>query len=371
MPVSAQITQQLQYNSTGSQVAELQTDLKKLGLFSSTIDGNFQYSTCTAVKNFQSNTALTASGALDFTTLNKLNKVLSGEPAVLSYGMTHDKVKELQYYLYFLGYLTVNPTGYYGSLTTSAVSKLQSERGLPVTGKADSSTFQAIYKTVDAKCIPSTTCTSYTIVSGDNSWSIARKFGITQNDFLKANNLTESSMLSIGQTVKIPHVNVPVKPAYGNYGEYLDWFTAAQYVFPTGQTATVIDYFSGKSFNIKRTIGSGHADCEPLTAADTAAMKDIFGGSWTWTPRPIVVIVNGRKLAAAMAGMPHAGLDAYPSDANVSNRSGGYGYGPNFDYIKGNNMDGHFCVHFPGSLRHADWQVDPVMQAMIKIAADR
>ncbi|WDU83477.1 hypothetical protein [Caloramator sp. Dgby_cultured_2] len=133
----------------------------------------------------------------------------------------------------------------------------------------------------------------------------------------------------------------------------------------------VIDYFTGKSFRIKRTIGSGHADVETLTAQDTAIMKEIFGGNWTWDVRPIILVVNGRRIAASMAGMPHAGLDAYPSGVNVYNRSGNYGYGPNYDYIKGNNMDGHFDIHFVNSLRHKDWQVDERHQAMIKISANR
>lgn len=82
-------------------------------------------------------------------------------------------------------------------------------------------------------------------------------------------------------------------------------------------------------------------------------------------------MVDGRKIAASIAGMPHAGLDDFPANQNISNRSGDYGYGPNYDYIKGNNMDGHFDVHFQGSLRHKDWQLDPRHQSMIGISSNR
>lgn len=45
----------------------------------------------------------------------------------------------------------------------------------------------------------------YIVQSGDSLYSIARKFGITVNDLLKANNLTSSS-LSIGQELIIPEI---------------------------------------------------------------------------------------------------------------------------------------------------------------------
>lgn len=369
--VHAQITQQLFYGNSSSQVMELQTDLKSLGFFNNTATGYFGNVTYNSVKSFQTSAGVNTSGNLDFVTLNKLNKALASEPSVLTYGVKHDRVSELQTYLHDLGYLSVLPTGFYGSLTTSAVSNFQKDSGLAITGNADSALFTALYNAIDKKYAPYTTYSNYAIVSGDNTWSIAIKFGITQDDLLKANNLTASSVLYPGQTLKIPKVNIPVKSHYYKYGEYLDWFTATQYVFSIGTKATVIDYFSGKSFNIERTIGSGHADCETLTAQDTAVMNDVFGGKWSWEDRPILLIVNGRQIAASIAGMPHAGLDAYAANINVDNRSGNYGYGPNYDYIKGNGMDGHFDVHFLGSLRHVDWQLDPTHQAMVRISANR
>ena len=43
----------------------------------------------------------------------------------------------------------------------------------------------------------------YTVKSGDNLYSIARKYGISVNDIMNFNNLS-SNLLSIGQTLKIP-----------------------------------------------------------------------------------------------------------------------------------------------------------------------
>jgi len=43
----------------------------------------------------------------------------------------------------------------------------------------------------------------YQVCSGDNIWSIAKKYGVSQEKILKDNNLTESSILRIGQKIKI------------------------------------------------------------------------------------------------------------------------------------------------------------------------
>jgi FOG: LysM repeat len=212
--------------------------------------------------------------------------------------------------------------------------------------------------------------TNYTVKQGDNPWTVGQQFGIPYQEVLTANSLTESSSLYIGQVLRIPVHVVPVKATPGpQYGELLDWWTEAQYVFYTGTAAKVTDFYTGKSFYIKRTTGANHADCETLTPEDTSIMKGLYGGTWQWINRPVIIEVNGHKIAASMAGMPHAGLDAYPALANVDNRSGSYGYGLNFDYIKGNNMDGHFDVHFLNSTRHVDGTVDPDHQAKIHIAA--
>lgn len=152
--------------------------------------------------------------------------------------------------------------------------------------------------------------------------------------------------------------------------ELLDWWKDAQYVFPRGASAVVQDLYTGKTFKIVRSMGTNHADSEAASKADTEIIKSIWGG-FSWTRRPVIVIINGRRLAASMSAMPHAGIDALPAYQTVDNRSDGYGRGENLDVIKGNGMDGHFDIHFLNSTRHKDNQIDPQHQAMIKIAAGK
>lgn len=219
---------------------------------------------------------------------------------------------------------------------------------------------------------PYITYTTYTVQSGDTYWTIAIKFGIPMQELLSANSLTESSTIHTGKKLTIPVHNVPVKPTPSSkYGELLDWFTEAQYVIPINADFTVVDFATGKSFNARRTVGSGHADCEPLTAADTEAMKSIWGGSFNWNKRSVLILYKGRKIAASAAGMLHAGNENAPGGSYTSWRSDNYGAGENFDYVKGNNAHGHFDLYFYNSIGHSSGSVNSTHQANILRSAGK
>ena len=55
---------------------------------------------------------------------------------------------------------------------------------------------------------------TYTVIKGDNLYSIARRFNTTQDEIMKLNNLS-SNLLSIGQILKIPTINT------SNYQTYI------------------------------------------------------------------------------------------------------------------------------------------------------
>ncbi|MFZ5633112.1 MAG: hypothetical protein ACOY40_09730 [Bacillota bacterium] len=139
-----------------------------------------------------------------------------------------------------------------------------------------------------------------------------------------------------------------IKEKPSPYGEFLAWEEANR-VFPKYARATIIELETGLQFRVQRRAGRYHADVQPLTAGDTAVMKMIYNGKWSWKRKAIIVqLDNGRRIAASMNGMPHGG-----------------------GAIRGNNFDGHFCIHFRDSKTHTGGEVNTAHQIMVWKAAGR
>ena len=280
------------------QVLLLQTHLAQLGFFDVEPTGYYGEITETAVKDFQRAYGLDADGIAGPDTLSRIDEIINNK--ILKKGMEGDEVAVLQSNLKELGYFDTEVTGYFGEITEQAVKRLQEDHGLYRDGIAGRKTFTLINSLL---------------------------FGV-EADVSVAARSTERNK------------------------SYMTHWNEVSGIFTRGTTARVIDIKTGLSFNVKRTYGDTHSDTETLTLEDTEIMKRVYGGNWSWEKRAIIVEVNNLKFAASMNGMPHAGLDGYNEGAYVNSRSGGYGYGYNHDMIKGNGMDGHFCIHFYGSKLH-------------------
>jgi LysM repeat protein len=282
------------------------------------------------------------------------------------------------------------------SMITSAFFGVSAEAA---TKKTQTTKKSAITKKSTKRAVSSNG--TYTVKKGDNLSVIARDLKTTVANLKNLNKL-KSDKLQIGKVLKVTSpvakkttktaaksttstkikaatkstVTAKAKTAVAlstpNRGSSsssvaLDWWTEASKVFSVGTVAKVIDVHTGKSFNVKRTYGHNHADCEALTSKDSAIIKDIWGG-WSWDRRPVIVQVGDTRIAASMAGMPHAGLDNYSALRTVSSRSGGFGRGLNYDAVKDNGMNGHFDIHFLNSKTHGTGRVDAQHQAAIRQA---
>lgn len=247
---------------------------------------------------------------------------VSAASNTLKHGMRGESVTQLQQDLKKLGFFSEDPTGYYGEITTGSVKRLQAKYGLETDGIAGEQTFALVNK----------------LMRGTSSVQTLNSRGGVD------------------------------KREQDNY--LMLWFGGVDKFFEKGDIATVYDIETGLSFKAKRTYGYNHADCEPATADDTAIMKKIYNGQWSWSRRAVIVTVNGRKIAASMAGMPHAGVESARADTYVGSRSGGYGRGANLDAVKGNMMSGHFDIHFLGSKTHGSNRVDTAHQLKVKEAAE-
>ena len=200
--------------------------------------------------------------------------------------------------------------------------------------------------------------------TADNSSEVKKT-----SDEISSKSSSNVKSASSSKEVRISRGGTPpkntAKDTYSSKIETLDWWKEARHIFEVNSIAKVTDVNTNKSFNVKRTMGTNHADAETLTFQDTKIIKSIWGG-FSWERRPVIVEVNGRRLAASMSAMPHAGMDSAPAFAVISNRSLGYGRGENLDVVKSNGMDGHFDIHFLNSTRHKDGKKDPEHQAAIK-----
>lgn len=111
--------------------------------------------------------------------------------------------------------------------------------------------------------------------------------------------------------------------------EQLDWFTSRN-TLPLNTPITIMDVRTGLLYDISIFSIGNHADVVPVTAQDTATMREAFGGRWCWEPRPVLVFLGDSVIAASINGMPHGG--------NGGNTR--------------NNMNGHICLHFTNSRTH-------------------
>ncbi|HNU79716.1 MAG TPA: peptidoglycan-binding protein [Bacillota bacterium] len=308
----------LKYGSRGAEVTKLQEQLKKLGYFSGKATGYFGSATKTAVKKFQASKGVAVDGIVG----NQTSKILFNSGTSSRSALSREQLKKVQTALKNQGLYKGKIDGIFGKLTNSAVKQFQQKNGLSATGTIDAAT-EAKITALAASAVPSRGAAS-------------------------------AAKTAAGKNAKI---------------EMLDWWKEANKVFSIGTTAKVTDVGTGKSFKIVRTYGGNHADCEAATSEDSKIIKSIWGGNWSWARRPIIIELNGRRLAASMAAMPHAGVDSQPANKILNKRSQGYGRGYNLDKIKNNGMDGVFDVHFLNSRTHGTNRVDANHQKAVRKAA--
>lgn len=242
-----------------------------------------------------------------------------------------------QHFLYQLGFLELQPDGIFGPATEAAVRRFQAERGLGVDGIVGRRTWAELEQAVAAR-----TARAHVVQPGESLWLLARRYGAAVEVIAAANGIGDPSRIRAGQVLVIP------APEGGGEArppvELLHWDEAKKIYTPL-KVATVTDVRTGKSFKVRRYYGTLHADTEPLTAEDAEILREIYGG-WSWERRPIIVEVDGRRIAASMNGMPH-------------------GEGA----IGDNGFPGHFCIHFLGSRIHRTGAVDLEHQKAVLTAA--
>ena len=195
----------------------LQSKLKDLGYFFSSITGIFDSYTEDVVKKFQNNNGLISNGTTNFETWKTLfspttdvnNLMTIDTKPVLRLGSTGPYVTELQEVLTKLIYYTSSIDGNFGTETENAVKRFQINNKLTADGVVGRDTWSALYSLYSPLAIcdeePDQEYFLYTVVAGDTLWSIARRFGTTVEEIKRLNSLT-SDLLRVGEILKIPNV---------------------------------------------------------------------------------------------------------------------------------------------------------------------
>ena len=359
----------LRKGATGSAVKDLQTKLKKLGFYNAYVDGSYGDTTVAAVKAFQKKYNLTADGVAGSETLKKLDSAYKNADSdkdddSLRKGATGSAVKDLQTKLKKLGFYNASIDGDYGDTTVAAVKAFQKKYNLTADGVAGSETLKKLdsaYKNADSN----TSTDDDSLRKGATGTAVKTlqtnlkklgfytayvdgSFGATTESAVKAfqkkYGLTSDGVAGSATLKKIE--SVVASASSGKITtERLDWFNGGKYVIPNGAVFQIKDVSTGLIFSARRQSGGNHMDAEPLTAEDTAILKKINGGTFSWRRRAVLVKYNGHVYAASIYSEPHG-----------------------TNTILDNNFDGQFCLHFYGSKTHGTDRVDADHQKCVEQA---
>ncbi len=190
----------------------------------------------------------------------------------LSKGSSGPLVIQVQQRLYELGYVSFRATGRYGDMTHEGIRLFQQRNGLSADGMCGKNTYDKLF--------------------------------------------TEDALRNSGND-NVPRVFGPFKNAVVEPGILADWSITINEIFKVGDTVTVTDYNTGKTFIVRRAGGLNHADVETVSATAFSTYKQIFGGGNTWERRPVIVEIDGTRYAASMIGDPTGSLSGSTMQGTV------------------------------------------------------
>ena len=177
----------LSIGSSGEEVRQLQIKLKALLYYTGPINSNFDLETENALKRFQANNNLTATGTTDSQTWSVLNSLYGN----LNPCVTGEEESTNTY--------TVQRGDTLYSIAKNFNTTVEALKQLNNLTSNTLSIGQVLKIPTEEE---TTTPTTYTVQKGDTLYSIARRFNTTVEELKRLNNLT-SNTLSIGQVLKI------------------------------------------------------------------------------------------------------------------------------------------------------------------------
>lgn len=296
------VSETLKIGSSGNSVTLLQARLVHLKYLDDTIDGRFGTKTAAAVSAFQAQHGLKADGVAGAQTLTKIFSSDAQEytatptamPApsseLLKKGSSGDSVKAAQQALRTLGYLNGAADGIFGPKTYLAVKAFQKASKLSTDGIIGPKTLERLLALAEE--------------ADDEALGATGSSGVTGTVF-KAPTAAEV--------------------------RFANWYTEIRPLARSMPDAIIYDYETGLYYNVNMFSFGKHCDAEPVTASDTAIMRQIMGAD-NWTPHAVwVILSDGKVYMASTHSMGHT-----------------------VDHNSGNDLTGHICIHFPRELSEAE-----------------
>ncbi len=231
----------------------------------------------------------------------------AGSAGLIAFNSKGETVVRIQIRLRELGYFNYKPTGNFQSMTVEATKKFQR-------------------KQTDANGLP---------IIADGT------VGAQSMEFLFRHDAARADIDAV-----IP-IGAALSGTPGAKGELVDW-GEVKTLLETGKSYLVRDFNTGATWRMTYTGGENHAEVECTSAEDAYSYRKAFGDAFNYSKRPVLIEIGGRLVAASLQGFPH-GEDA----------------------ISGNDMAGHACMFFNGSLSHVGGFPDVEHQALVYKASGR
>ncbi len=277
------------------------------------------YQICVLAKDCDSDNDVEGYVSKEFVKVMQTNQ----DNILLKLGMSGSRIKTMQKELKSRGFLSASATGYYGPATKQAIADFQVAANLSADGIAGTDTLELLYADNNIKAVKPSSSSGGSSSGGSSSGGVSTGSG--------------------GGRIHFSYPSAATRALVGKvYGTEWDTVNGR---WPKGKQATITVVATGAQFRVVRGNTTLHADVTPVTAADTATMKAVYGGHWSWARCPIWVTIGGTTYAASMNGMPH-----------------------DVDYNPSSGFGGHFCVHFNGSENHNTGAKDPDHQAAVNFA---
>lgn len=278
---------------TGEDVKTLQERLVALNyLSSSAVTGNYDSTTISAVKSFQSIHGLSVDGLAGVNTFTALfsSSAIAYSDTISSFNTLHiyyrnadsqdtAAITRMQNRLSELGY-TVNINGSFDETTYLAVLEFQLRNNMAVSGAATAAMQALLYSGYAAPA------------SAAPSVELAPNEGLSDG------------------------------PATGDV-KLLHWFNKVKPSLKGGDTLIIYDPITSLAWNINVYSCGNHCDSQPAALTDTLIMNKAFGKP-SWTVHTVYVqLPSGEWTMATMHNRPHL-----------------------VGSITANGFDGHLCIHF-------------------------